>query len=46
MESDVLKFCVYLENFPIVPNDKITLNKEYYICLQMFKNKNIRQLPS
>ena len=46
MELDELKFGVVLENYPIVPKNRIPLNKECYICLQAFtKNKIIRQLP-
>ena len=40
MELDELKFGVVLENYPIVPKNRIPLNKECYICLQAFtKNK-------
>ena len=46
MELDELKFGVLLENYPLVPKNKIPLNKECYICLQMFKrDRKVRQLP-
>ena len=46
MELDELKFGVVLENYPLVPKDKIPIDKECYICLQTFKkNKKIRRLP-
>ena len=37
MEIDEMKFGVNLDNYTIVPKNKIPLDKECYICLQKFE---------
>ena len=46
MELNELENGVVWQNYPIVPKNQIPINKECYICLQVFtKKKIIRKLP-